>query len=239
LLCRIIGKAGWNGGMSRETITQMVTACPNVSYRMAQYALRLLVAANLVEQVLNQEGTKRLGWKPRKPKAWLSPDELPDVRAQIYSCREQPKAAPTTNVIPMSVVANAGNGNAIGVPRPELLMITDEMMTRIESECPLAATAIFAEKLHFFNYYKEARRNKATGEFEPPLKTVRQWQDSFMSWMERKQKNLTETLERTGKINGKATANGKGGRVDFRKSAGKYSGQDGASAISFARKRTI
>ncbi|MEP7338639.1 MAG: hypothetical protein ABI977_12950 [Acidobacteriota bacterium] len=203
ILARVVRFGGWSGGYSKETIRNIAERTPGIEYRRAEYVLKFLVAANVIEQVV--EKGHRLGWRPRQPKCWLNPDELDTVRTTVYTNRKQPEAkeAPaSTNVTPIR------EKKIMTVPRPEALPISDEMMSRIENDFPCAAAQIISHKIRFHSHYSKPHHNQATNESEIPTRTLTQWQGMFMEWMERQEAWLVQKQKQKGGLNATSGARG-------------------------------
>jgi hypothetical protein len=73
-----------------------------IEVRSVRYALKFLVRAGVVEEVI--AGEKRIGWRPLQPARWVDPESLPRLRAQIYTNRKS-AAAGAPNVVSITDAA--------------------------------------------------------------------------------------------------------------------------------------
>lgn len=186
LFARIVGYAGWNGGFSRESPADMhrqLEPAGAPSKRMIEYALKFLVEAKVVEQVLNSAATRRLGWKPLEPETWVSATELPSIRNKIYTNRKESLPSGQETSQPSNVVPLIGKSQVIEVPHPTLFKITPEMTAYIETEYPYVVN-VGAELQKFYAYYKKPKVGQFSGEVEVQKQTMGQWQDKFVTvWL--------------------------------------------------------
>jgi len=183
LFSRIVTYAGWNGEICSETIKQFEQRITGASYRMCEYALKLLVAARVVEQVCEtrQGKTYRVGWRPLPLSQWVAPAELSNLRQNIYTNRKPTRDAPLS--VPNNVVALPVS-TAIPVPAPGSDFMTEQMTDYIEAKCPLVAVSIIAKLHQFYNHHSKPKFNRVSNQSEIPHHTLEQWREMFLGWMD-------------------------------------------------------
>lgn len=211
LFARIVALAGWDGQYSQETIKEMAERIQGASYRMCEYALKLLSAAKVIEQVVENRNGKpfRLGWRPQATRCWVAPAEVSALRRQIYSNRK-PVADEPLN-IPQEIQSNLDEGSvssnvvsfpksrAIPPPRPSDNFMTEAMIEYIDNSCPLVAATVIAEMHKFHSYHEKPKHNRVTGQSETVHHTLEQWQDLFLGWMDRANANAAQKMGKYGK----------------------------------------